>query len=306
MSELKFSVIGRKDWVPAEAKWQAFLRTDFWDDWGKFQTQFRLYVFDENGTKHELGDVKIGEFGLQPAAALPNLPRKSRSPEIPVSFSILDDSFFSLGQDEGYYETIGGFSDNLRQALVSGLRDVVANQELWKRAQNEEVMTVSLLRSVSQKSVEEQFRRLLAGGARLSPYRFTYTHPKRGSADGPPLELSFQVYPDSYPPTNIHVLVGRNGVGKTYTLNLMTKALVNPSLAEDQGVFKMLDLSEGLPFANLVSVSFSAFDNFDILPDRPAEANVLKYSYIGLKTYDGPPKRANSPKSPGIGGGICW
>ena len=32
--------------------------------------------------------------------------------------------------------------------------------------------------------------------------------------------------PESQPPTNIHVLIGRNGVGKTHLLNHMTRALV--------------------------------------------------------------------------------
>ena len=47
----------------------------------------------------------------------------------------------------------------------------------------------------------------------------------RASTDYP---LEFGVMPDSTPPTNIHVLIGRNGVGKTYLLNGMTRALVNP------------------------------------------------------------------------------
>src|SRR5208337_1669264 len=104
-----------------------------------------------------------------------------------------------------------------------------------------------------------------------------------------PVVLSFDVKPESNPPTNIHVLIGRNGVGKTYLLDHMTRALVdkqaNPtevglfeSVAPD---FKFVesDNESGL-FANLVSVTFSAFDPFDPLPEQKDRMAAIRYSYV--------------------------
>ena len=61
-----FTVIKVGGSAPAVAKGKAFLLEDRWDDWGKFRTQFRLVVFDDEGNKVEPGDVKIATVGLQP------------------------------------------------------------------------------------------------------------------------------------------------------------------------------------------------------------------------------------------------
>ena len=69
-----------------------------------------------------------------------------------------------------------------------------------------------------------------------------------------------------------HVLIGRNGVGKTRLLHLMTKALVaDPRSAGQSGKFySSTDESDNVevPFANVVTVSFSAFDEIELLPEK--------------------------------------
>jgi hypothetical protein len=37
----------------------AYLVIDFWNDYS-FVTMFRVYLFDDQGFRHDLGDVKIG------------------------------------------------------------------------------------------------------------------------------------------------------------------------------------------------------------------------------------------------------
>lgn len=291
----RFSVISKPQSLPDSGKNHAYLLEDRWDDWGKFRTQFHLFVFDQGGERHDLGEVKIAQFGLKgaPSAAA----GRKRAPDVPQQFTVLSDDFFSLGQSEAYYEALGRFTPDVREAIAKGLRDVVADKKLWKEVLNEEAMTESLLRFVRQKNVEDQFRRLLNGGARLSAYSFSYAHPKRTGGGEPPLELKFNVEPSSSPPTNVHVLIGRNGVGKTYTLNLMIKALVgDPAAARQSGRFRSsVEGDDTLPFANLVSVSFSAFDDFEVPQERTmGNKEGLPYSYIGLRRSDD----ASSPKSP--------
>jgi len=43
------------------------------------------------------------------------------------------------------------------------------------------------------------------------------------------------------------------------------------------------DLGEENPFANLVSVTFSAFDPFEPLPTPQNKATEMQYAYVGLK-----------------------
>jgi energy-coupling factor transporter ATP-binding protein EcfA2 len=163
---------------------------------------------------------------------------------------------------------------------------------------------VSLLRSVTPATVRGQFHRIARGGARLSRYEFSYTAPKPPRSRAEPVTLSFEVEPESQPPTNIHVLIGRNGVGKTHLLNHMARALVQESAkAAVVGAFTggTEDIPEGHLFANLVSVTFSAFDPFEPLPIRQDKSEGVQYAYIGLKRRGKTAKRqafgAQEPRS---------
>ena len=113
-----------------------------------------------------------------------------------------------------------------------------------------------------------------------------------------PVTLEFAVAPDSQPPTNIHVLIGRNGVGKTRLLNKMSQALVNDRLGvEAVGRFLMADLNPATAFASLVSVTFSAFDEFEPMPERQNKAEGLRYSHVGLKRTSSADGKAQPPKT---------
>lgn len=287
----EFRVYSRPWDVPSTAKARGCLVTDNWDDFG-FKTLFNLIVFDEAGTRHEIGYVKIGKFGME---------TKTIRTEIPKSFTQLDDNYFSLGQDDSYYAALATLREWIKSAVLVGLRDVVAGTELWEKAKEEEVTNTSLLRSIAHRSVEKQYRRLVQGGARLTEYDFTYTAPKRMADGVDGLRLSFTVKPESYPPTNLHVLVGRNGVGKTHILQLMAKTLVaKRSAASQSGAFSSSSEPEemGTPlFANLVSVSFSAFDDFELIPERRTSKQGIRYAYIGLRRASQVGSGLGTPKS---------
>jgi hypothetical protein len=273
---IAFKVVSRPHELPASGASQGYLLVDNWDDRFKFTTLYVLTLFDRAGVRHEIGQVKIGQFGMQK-----NQPRA----KVPDQFFTLSREFFSLGQDSSYYRAIHGLDHLEAQAVLDSLRDVVADDQLFKKALKEEVTTTSLLRSVSPSTVQGQFRRVLAGGTRLTPYNFTYAAPGGSTKKPPPFTLSFEVQPDSNPPTNIHVLIGRNGVGKTYVLNRMTRALTGSK--ESARVFGKFEFGpaddDGGRFANLVSTSFSAFDPFQSLPEKRARAPDVRYSYVGLK-----------------------
>lgn len=158
--------------------------------------------------------------------------------------------------------------------MLGGLHDIAFDEEARRRALPEKVTTTSLLRSVSMKTVEDQFTRMAHGGERLTPYSFAF----RPASVEPRPQLKFAVQPGSRPPSNIHVLIGRNGVGKSTLLNSMARVMVSKSSAKDAGKGPWDQLS------NIVSVSFSAFDDFKpvkVPRDRPRG---VSYQYVGLKT----------------------
>jgi predicted ATPase len=246
-----------------------------WDDWFKFSTLFNVLYVDTEGKAHPIGHTKIGQFGLQPAGREEDKDPQPgyRSPHVPESFELLDDRFFSLGQDTSYYEGLSKIGVEFRESFLSAMKDIAFDVELLSRAEDEPVTAVSLLRSVPLRTVQEQFARLARGGARLTAYNFTYLLDQETDH---PWQLAFNVQPDSRPPTNIHVLIGRNGVGKSTVLNGLANALVESS--RDSG-----DSTVWQKFSNVVSVSFSAFDQFEPIRNSHDRTKGLTYHYIGLK-----------------------
>lgn len=289
-----FAVLPHGTRVPAGARMKAFLLTDNWDDWFTYSTMYSLVVYDAEGKDFVAGGVKIGQFGMREG---------QRRSEIPDQFDQLSEEFFSLGQDDSYYEKLNELGPELRDQVLRGLRDVALDQERFQRSLDEKVTGVSLLRSVTRATVQGQYSRLARGDARLSPYKFAYTAPKVGRSKVEPVTLSFVVEPESMPPTNIHVLIGRNGVGKTRLLNHMTRSLVDKRAGTAEvGAFNVVsdEPTDGDMFASLVSVTFSAFDPFEPLPNRRDKSEGMQYSYVGLKrtgtTAEGKPLAPKSPE----------
>ncbi len=289
-TSLLFEVAERLPWG-AEAGFDAYLVVDDWNDWFRFNTMYTLFVDDATRTRHRIGSVKIGEFGMS---------TDQRRPNLDGVFSQLDERFFSVGQDDTYYENLNSLGAEIREAVLVALHDLAyAEPELLERALREDVTLTSLLRYVTPSTVNNQFRRISMGGARLSTYSFAFQAPNFEPHQGIGSSLEFQVEPESQPPTNVHVIIGRNGVGKTHLLNAMTCALFCQGTVSETGHFTGLDESAETPgFASLVSVTFSAFDPFGPIPDEQLQANVIRYSYVGLKRAPRRETQALGPKSP--------
>lgn len=287
-----FTVLPHGRRAPSGTTNRAYLLTDNWDDWFTYSTMYSLVFFGLEGEEYFIGSVKIGQFAMREG---------QHRPDIPDQFDLLSEEFFSIGQDDSYYEKLNELGPQLRDQILHGLRDMALDHDLFKRSLAEKVTGVSLLRSVTRSTVQGQFSRLAGGGARLSRYEFEYTAPKIGKSKAEPVTLAFVVEPGLMPPTNIHVLIGRNGVGKTHLLNNMTLSLVDKNANPvDVGYFNFYNsIGEGKP-ANLVSVTFSAFDPFLPLPSRRDKSAGMQYSYIGLKrsgtAENGKPLPPKSPE----------
>lgn len=255
---------------------RAFLIDDAWDDWFTWATSYQLYYVDAASKAHHIGTVKIARFNMS-----------ERRIDLKESFDALPDDCFSLGQTELYYERLNDLGEGIREKILTGLNDIARTEALFSRALKERVTHRSLLRYITATTVRGQFRRQANGGARLSRYEFEFR--SRSGKDQPgPVRLLFNVEPESNPPTNIHVIIGRNGVGKTHLLNSMMDSLLEPDTSK-YGKFHagIISASEQL-FSNLVWVTFSAFDESEPLPDRAGSQGRIQYSYIGLKR----PKKA--------------
>ncbi|MBU9194444.1 ATP-binding protein [Burkholderia gladioli] len=280
------------------------LSKDDWNDWFTWYTLFSVQLVDKDGRSVHLGRVKIGRKGMNPGAA---------STQISSDIPGLDDSYFSLGQDENYYETLISLGDELRKTYLIAMRDCAFSLDIFDSNSEEPVMRESLLRYVDSSRVRERFHRLATGRPILTAYSFEYRFPAHPKALTAPPVLCFSVTPASLPATNVHVLIGRNGVGKSRCFDLLARAFLGmPSDDLQQGVGELVNTAQGnmLPFpsnsdpgfAGLVTVSFSAFDSRG--PLTGITSGVKRYAYVGLVTHEhteAPPQGA-APSLPRVKG----
>ncbi len=275
-----FNIIPWGSFHPAQGRNLVYLTTDSWNDLS-FMTLFHITLFDENGTCYNLGDIKIGFKGQTDEV--------STSSTLPKSFNELPDNYFSLGQDVDYYRKIkNNLSDEFANKFLHLLKDVAFNETNLNVAMRERVFSTSLLRSVSIAAVKGQFKRVLEGGAPLTDFSFIYKRPESENFAG--IDLNFKVKAESKPSTNIHAIIGRNGVGKTTLLNGMIEGIAKNE--NSKGSFYAKDAF--LParpitddyFSSLVSVSFSAFDPFNPPPEQSDPSLGTCYHYIGLKSCE--------------------
>lgn len=253
----------------------ARLQIDNWDDSG-FRTSFDVTYYDHLDQEHHLGRVQIGKWGMGEGRIAEQLPRQ---------FAELPEAFFSLGQDEDYYEKIKDLGDGVRQTYLLALRDIAFQPDIVKDREEEPVLQKSLLRGIAatpkaaMNRVKGQFRRMAQGGARLTQYHFTYTTPDKKE----PVTLDFTVDPESRVPTNVHALIGPNGCGKTYLIRHMVQCLQEKK--RENGRFDYLETEGGTEkFVNVLCIAFSPFDDFSKLIKKGAD---IPATYVGLNKEEG-------------------
>lgn len=273
MEEIIFYLLGSVELKRIERKNIIILILQDWDDWFEFSTLYSVIYYNNSGERQRLGYVKIGEKDMK---------SKQRRPNIPSVFKQLTEDFFSLGQDVSYYENLNEISDEFRENILLSMNDLAYSNVLYRRSLKEKVTRISLMRDVSKVSIEGQFRRLAQGNSLLTEYDFDFICPKNNKSTFPRNVLNFAVIPKSNPPTNIHVIIGRNGVGKTHLFNNMINSLINTD-TNKYGFFKENGEVKSDFFANLISVSFSAFEETQPIEEIKDKTKRINYSNIGLK-----------------------
>lgn len=281
---MEFKKLESNERVPSSGQDTVYLRVDNWNDYS-FVTMFDLYYRDKDGELHDFGKVKIGFKGQTESVLTHRM--------IHASFPSLDEQFFSLGQEVDFYKKMFNLPSDTGMMILHGLRDVVADQDIISAVANESVFGTSLLRYVSLSAIRGQFARVLIGRAEWTNFKFQFVRPSKDGFDE--MKMTFAVEAMSTPSTNIHAVIGRNGVGKTKVLNGIVDWIVRKN--DKCKIIDLSDWSGGVIgpdyFSRLVSVSFSAFDPFVPPAEQSDATKGTCYSYVGLKDLDDP----NHPKS---------
>jgi len=275
MTELSFIVVPWGDKCSPEPN-RIVLEEDNWDDFG-LKTGYKMSFFDDFEKWVEIGFVKISN-SENPKNRLEMNVEKNRIPE----------GHFSLGSRE-YYEGLYGLGPEYRESILSFMNDLAYSEELWEKYKGLDVVGNSLLRSHSSAAVEGQLRRAARGGPSLEPYHFEFNFSGNNVAHEL-VKLDFKVEPGSHPPSNLHVVIGRNGVGKSYFLRALVKTLVLPKHRSVQygKIRNLLTLHKEVNFSRVLYISYSAFDFEDIVKDGQYLLTELKE--VRLLNSKGTPK----------------
>lgn len=242
-----------------------------WNDWWKFETLYAVRFVSESESFVDMGNVKIGS----------SEPLSDSSRPLPPEFESeegLPSEYFSLGQDEVYYQQLRKLDPSNRTSFSESMRDMVSDPVIFEQNRREAVVRESLMRNVSESTMKGQFRRTLNGEPPLTRFDIGF--------NGPYFQAKFEVDPGSLPNSNVHAVIGRNGVGKSRLLQDLSHALMEErSYWDDPPSLTVTDEDghdEGI-FAGLIYVSFSAFDSFT--PPSSWHSSELHFHHIGMQHH---------------------
>lgn len=250
--------------------------TDYWDDYG-YVTKFHVSYKVSETDYIPIGEIKIGFFGQKSAYELKcdneDITKHETRNVLSGSFPKLGSNFFSLGQSPEYYENMYVLFKEKTEDVLGKLNDLSLYPHMLSAFEEQGVVSHSLLRSVDKWQIKNQFHQIINGRDKLTDFSFIFNYRNKN--------LEFKVEALSNPPTNIHVLIGRNGAGKTTILNSMTEELLKNSesskLSLPQNFSYSEDNGEGF-FSKVIYISYNVFGNY--VPKFPKAGN---FSYIGLK-----------------------
>ena len=237
---MKFNIVSR-NCVMTNSE-IVYLTNDNWNDYFEYRTMYQMYYKNQH-----IGGVRIGRIG-----------QTEDRPDIPDEFETLPTDYFSLGVSLEYYKNLKREGIPRVEILIA-LHDIAYDLKLLETVREERVTQRSLMRDFSYYAVKEQFHRIADGGAVLTDYDFKYILPDKDITTGENLELDFYVEGENNtPPSNIYVLIGKNGIGKTTIIKKMLKTLLCNNDLHTYGEFIT---GWGGNFSNIVNISFSMFDD---------------------------------------------
>lgn len=266
-----------------------FLIDDNWDDFG-YKTRFKLYYVDQRGKSHEIGPLKITYKGYRADSAMAQYYYRKPADRLFYGESKLFAEFCSLGESLEYYENLWrNFPDEKEHNIIlKMLRDAATDDAIYNEFRNDESFKRSLLReSSSYKALTEARMLRLPIGTNCDnkDLRFTYAfYAPYLNQYSKPIQIRFDFSKNELP-YRIHVLVGKNGTGKTQLLNAMAESLsgITGSDVYDNCGF----IGERPVVDRVISMSYSAFDDGFKNRESSREASTVSYVYCGIHSNQG-------------------
>jgi len=236
------------------------LLKDNWNDYN-YYTSFCL-SYHSGDDIINIGYVKIG-----------HLESKDTRKVIPTTFTLLDGSFCSLGQDYDYYLTLKNKFGRNFLSILYALKDCSFFEDVHDKFQREPVFYKSLLRKDAAEQLLRVVKHKIFGYDLNNLFSFKYNFTPKYATDSVDIEFNFSE--EGYSPNRIYGIIGKNGDGKT---QLITSLPINISRKEEE-----FFIPNSPMFSKVIAVSYSVFDNFEI----PKKTSLFNYVYCGLLDDNG-------------------
>lgn len=261
----------------------AVLVKDSWDDYG-VQAAFDFFLFID-GKKRHIGEVKIISEN-----------KHSGRVAIKDGTSLFPSTFCSLGQSPDYYKTLRRLGSEIEEQVLTAFRDCAYDPQIYEDFKDLTYFSASLIRFTRAEQALQYARGIYSsveGPTQEASYSFEFKKklPEFKSSH----ILNFEFFdPNSFKiPSNINVVIGRNGSGKTQILSDLAKAISGYGYDDLDELMdaRTQKFPTGRPnFGNTIVVSYSAFDMFEIpgktkkeIDELRKEGHIFGYKYCGLR-----------------------
>lgn len=270
-------------WEPAVGEYKncIVLYNDHWNDYC-YMTTFHAVYCDKHGKCVTIGDVKIYYYDFDKKRTK-NYGREVSS-VINEKITQLSEKFCSLGQTLNYYQQLKNNCPNDYLDILNRLNDIAINQELRIQFIEEDGVQTSLLReSSAEKALNEAATLLETDKLNQKDISFSYFAKIPYNDDRKQLTFDFQK--SECFPYRINALIGKNGVGKTQILSNLAESLsgLTESVSEKTESFK----GNRPPVDKVISVSYSAFDEFRKRVTENEKYSENSYAYCGIQSDHG-------------------
>ncbi|CCO48616.1 conserved hypothetical protein [Vibrio nigripulchritudo SOn1] len=267
-----------------------FLARNSWDDYS-YRSTYDVYFFDGR-IEHYLGESKIIDADIVLGQV-----------KVKNSIDRLEHSMCSLGQTKDYYLKLKKLDDTDSKNILTILNDCAYDSSIYDFFSDLEQFKSSAVRFSTAEQALKFGRKIFSRAVEddIKPcHSFSFNTNLKGFKSEHNFNFKFFDKEEKGIPSNINVIIGRNGTGKTQLLSDLAKTISGYGFENKEDLISSRDNKFGLSnpvFGRVIVISYSAFDNFEIPGKDEQEREELKeqghvhgYKYCGLRERIGEDK----------------
>lgn len=269
---------------PKNSKYKyIFLEHNNWDDYS-YQSTYDVYYY--NGLKETyIGETKIIDSEKDVGKVI-----------IDSDITTLPYNMCSLGQTKEYYLSLKKLSEVEFDLVLKALNDCAYDFKTYNLFKDLSQFKSSAVRFSTAEQALSFGREIFTRNVHndIKPcHSFSFNTLLKGFKKKHRLNFKFFNQRDKKIPSNINVIIGRNGTGKTQLLSDLAKTISGYGFDSKNELIESRDnkFGDSNPvFGHVIVISYSAFDNFEIPGKDEQERSKLSssghvhgYKYCGLR-----------------------